>query len=264
MKYNISHIVLLVFLTLLCASPIFCDPILPPCSFPISRHTRTIISEIILPTIESADYILPTTCPLNPSLDMYNVLESVRFRTAMDKWQCRFCSKVFEDEVYLDNHMYRMHKDQIPQGAEICLADYCDILSCNSMRHDESGNTPAPRKCTPSAMEKLRFTCQGVMHKCFPPQSGSVAHRLHEMFNAEFCNKLTCGNPQGGAFKTGDNSVTSTVLYYILSIVVVVFVVVFYFVACMNRSPSSRDALSAKRHAGYLQSFSKRKKEKGF
>jgi len=64
------------------------------------------------------------------------------------------------------------------QGAEVCLADYCDVLHCDAdsmmvAKHEQL------KACKPSEMSKRRHRCEAVGHRCFPPEDGANMAHLH-------------------------------------------------------------------------------------
>lgn len=64
------------------------------------------------------------------------------------------------------------------QDAEVCLADYCDVLHCDAgsmlvAKHEQL------KACKQTDMAKRRHRCEAVGHRCFPPEDGANMAHLH-------------------------------------------------------------------------------------
>lgn len=185
----------------------------PACSRERSRHARAVLDDFFHPLVEDNAYDLPSTCPFDRSKDMY--LEHERHKEVVRRTQFRslYSDKVFKSEYYVDKHMDNRHMDKIPPGADVCLADYCDVLRCDEHREwrQMDGRGRGRRKqaiervfgrsCDREKLRGARHFCEVVMRRCFPtggavddtlPVSAGVAARLGEHFTRHHCDALTC------------------------------------------------------------------------
>eukprot|EP00002_Diphylleia_rotans_P005885 TRINITY_DN1509_c0_g1_i3.p1 TRINITY_DN1509_c0_g1~~TRINITY_DN1509_c0_g1_i3.p1 ORF type:complete len:202 (+),score=24.42 TRINITY_DN1509_c0_g1_i3:49-654(+) len=153
------------------------------CDYTQSRIARFIISETILPIIESEYYDLPVDCPLHPIHDMLLPHEKSKSSSRKEKWKCSLCSRVFQTESHLEKHLHRKHAQFLDEDRPVCLADYCDLLRCEFWTEDLFGQKIVPTGvCKTHLVDRRKFLCQAMMHTCFPPESSYLARRLHSKF----------------------------------------------------------------------------------
>ena len=109
-------------------------------------------------------------------------LEHERHKEVVRRTQFRslYSDKVFKSEYYVDKHMDNRHMDKIPPGADVCLADYCDVLRCDEHREwrqmDDRGRGRRKqaiervfgRSCDREKLRGARHFCEVVMRRCFP------------------------------------------------------------------------------------------------
>jgi hypothetical protein len=86
------------------------------CSRETSRKVRSLLERELYPLMATDPVQLPTSCAIHPSKDMYHEHEKHKFHDHGSDWQCRYCSKRFVSEKYLDRHLERMHSHLIPVG----------------------------------------------------------------------------------------------------------------------------------------------------
>ena len=102
----------------------------PACSRERSRHARAVLDEFFHPVVDKNRFELPPACPFARAKDMY--LEHERHKEVVRRTQYKslYSDKTFKSEYYVDKHMDNRHSDKIPAGADVCLAEYCDVLRC--------------------------------------------------------------------------------------------------------------------------------------
>jgi hypothetical protein len=160
------------------------------CSRAESRTAHSlIISDVLEPSkISSSD--LPESCVLNPDRDMFAFQESHKKLIRQGNVKCGLCGKTFKNHHYADKHMDLKHGDQLQANyttsltSTSCLADYCDVLGCDSAI---SSNTLKP--CRQDEMTRRKHRCRAVFDHCFPAEADL---RLHDRFTHAFCDRLTC------------------------------------------------------------------------
>jgi len=210
----------------------------------------------------SGEYLLPS-CPLHPLLDLLSEHETHK-TIHSGSWKCSYCGKMFGTESYVDNHLYRSHKNEIPKNATTCLADYCGIFGCENI-DEETDSIDSPVVCNDNVMLKRKYACQSLMQRCFPPQLGDSFHRLNELFNRQYCGVLTCKNGAETAYSRLQASKTSpvtTIMYYIVSITVLLILFTYYLIVCIyqrDRKTKDMERLAAKRHSFLKGLYSKPK-----
>lgn len=161
-----------------------------PCSRARSREARQIVEERLIAKAQTYGVQVDPKCKLHPHTDMLREHEANKSTLASTQWKCKICGKIFRSEGYLDLHMDRKHMDTVPAEANICLADFCDILGCRSLE------PMAGTACSPKHMQRRRVLCQHLMHNCFPPEINEQYWHAHELFEHELCDRLTC-DPSG-------------------------------------------------------------------
>jgi len=215
-----------------------------------------ILREHVLPMLAQHRYDLPPDCPLALSRDVYAVHEANRALDRSRYHKCLMCGKMFVSEKYLDDHFDRRHSVNLTQNA-VCLADYCSMLSCEPLN---------PKLCRPAEMERSRATCDHVIHRCFPPEKGKLQLKLHDIFTAEYCDKLDCGHQAAPAAPPPSRA--RVTLYYVFVGFVAVGLVLFYIALYVNRSEGSGKSdlarLSSARHTSRLNFFFNRSKKKTY
>lgn len=113
--------------------------------------------------------------------------------------QCLYCDKSFYSEAALDGHLGARHAQPPTTAApaDVCLADYCDVLGCASAeaaleaagpgrrraRHASGAPPPppvAPREephapCTSRRLVLARARCEAALDACFAPAGAARA-----------------------------------------------------------------------------------------
>jgi hypothetical protein len=120
------------------------------------------------------------------------------------QYKSLYSDKTFYSEHYVDKHMDNRHMDKVPPGADVCLADYCEVLRCDehqAWKHPELrktiGSSASRARCSEEKMRGVRHFCEVLMSRCFPTSGvddgGAVtAARLREYFTRHHCDMLTC------------------------------------------------------------------------
>ena len=188
----------------------------PACSRERSRHARAVLDEFFHPVVDKNRFELPPACPFARAKDMY--LEHERHKEVVRRTQYKslYSDKTFKSEYYVDKHMDNRHSDKIPAGADVCLAEYCDVLRCDAFRGWRATDAKArfehaldaiglhAHECDEAEMEGARARCERVVARCFPSREAGVsadagvsaadaARRGCAHFSKQHCGFLTCG-----------------------------------------------------------------------
>jgi hypothetical protein len=161
------------------------------------------LNEFVYAVTDGARYKLSDECPIARQRDMFYEHEKHKERVLYSKhyWRSLYANKVFKSEYYVDKHMERKHADKIPPGADVCLAEYCDVLQCDrhsAYARDEKKTFPW---CDRKHMADTRRACNNLLTQCFPEQhTNAKAERLNAYFSKYYCDQMTCDNV-GGVFK---------------------------------------------------------------
>ena len=152
----------------------------PACSRERSRHARAVLDEFFHPVVDKNRFELPPACPFARAKDMY--LEHERHKEVVRRTQYKslYSDKTFKSEYYVDKHMDNRHADKIPAGADVCLAEYCDVLRCDAFRGWRATDAKArfehaldaiglhAHECDEASLEDARARCERVVARCFP------------------------------------------------------------------------------------------------
>ena len=128
---------------------------------------------------------LPENCPLNPLKGMYHYQESNQRPGRQKTVKCAFCGKSFKNQHYMDRHMDLKHEDKLLNNATVCLADYCDVLHCQSN---------APVACREDDVKHSQLRCRALFDRCFPMEADK---RLHDFYLHHYCDTLSCRGSGG-------------------------------------------------------------------
>ena len=87
------------------------------------------------------------------------------------------------------------------QGSDVCLADYCELLHCEAVAHQQGqrharGRQDAHAPCRQSHMQGLQEDCRQLAARCFPAFSGPAAVALHGEQGGQYAGNLCI--PLGG------------------------------------------------------------------
>ena len=167
----------------------------PACSRERSRHARAVLDEFFFPVVlDKNRFALPPNCPFDRAKDMYLEHERHKEVVRRTQWKSTYSDKVFRSEYYVDKHMDNRHMDKIPPGADVCLADYCDVLQCDEHQgyrhpdtrrktggggvhhHNHHGGGGGGRgrhgggdgRCNEEKLKGVRHFCEVLMNRCFP------------------------------------------------------------------------------------------------
>lgn len=124
---------------------------------------RQVLQSTVYATAEHIGHTLPRECPWHPSHDSVAPDEVFMTVAGRNRFTCTVCHKAFRTEDYLGLHLLRRHNDTLlasrvrghfnaregcmhrklisalltcvaapvqPLEADVCFADYCDILRC--------------------------------------------------------------------------------------------------------------------------------------
>jgi hypothetical protein len=176
----------------------------PACSRERSRHARGVLDDFFHPVADRNRFRLPPNCPFDRSKDMYLEHEKHKEVVRRTQYKSLYSDKTFYSEHYVDKHMDNRHMDKVPPGADVCLADYCEVLRCDehqAWKHPELrktiGSSASRARCSEEKMRGVRHFCEVLMSRCFPTSGvddgGAVtAARLREYFTRHHCDMLTC------------------------------------------------------------------------
>ncbi|KAI5737736.1 hypothetical protein M8J76_016308 [Diaphorina citri] len=120
-----------------------------PTIFKIScpRDSATIVRRVIqkkwLPILDRYHVKLPLECPFHPSRDIFYPQQEAKHQHRPSQWTCGLCGKSFYEEKYLDWHFDNRHRSHVNLAEDaVCLADYCDIMRCEVVRHQNLDISP--------------------------------------------------------------------------------------------------------------------------
>ena len=191
----------------------------PACSRERSRHARAVLDEFFHPVVDKNRFELPPACPFARSKDMYLEHEMHKEVVRRTQYKSLYSDKTFKSEYYVDKHMDNRHADKIPPGADVCLAEYCDVLRCDAFRGWRATDPKArfehaldafgfyAHECDKASLEEARARCDRVVALCFPSRTergeaeddgetsdaDAAAKRLRSYFSKQHCGFLTCG-----------------------------------------------------------------------
>ena len=151
------------------------------------------MQDALQPLTAAAGVDLSPGCPLRPERDMFLEHERHKERLPGDKWRSTYAGKVFRSEYFVDLHMDNRHMDKVPPGADVCLADLCDVLRCDDyyLRYYPRRGRYKVREgafCSEDRMAEARVQCRALMDECVP-QAGA---RLRQFLEVSLCENLTC------------------------------------------------------------------------
>jgi hypothetical protein len=176
-----------------------------------------VLDEFFHPVVDKNRFELPPACPFARSKDMYLEHEMHKEVVRRTQYKSLYSDKTFKSEYYVDKHMDKRHSDKIPAGADVCLAEYCDVLRCDAFRSWRATDAKArfehaldaigihAHECDEAALEGARARCERVVARCFPSREAGVsadagvsaadaaAARLRAYFSKQHCGFLTCG-----------------------------------------------------------------------
>ena len=152
---------------------------------------------------------------LKPQKSVFSAL--TRVRSVCCVYQCGVCAKAFYTEAAIDKHLHARHAALVPPQADVCLADFCDVLQCDVYDAAARGaieTRPMPafaksgsRKCASREMEMARHACESSLRLCLPQHSsaGGVGttrnsttreaarqRAAYERLMTTHCGMLTC------------------------------------------------------------------------
>lgn len=220
----------------------------PACSRERSRHARAVLDEFFHAVVDKNAFALPPKCPFDRSKDMYLEHERHKEVVRRTQWKSLYSDKVFRSEYYVDKHLDNRHMDKIPPGADVCLADYCDVLQCDhyqAYKHPEARRKTGPGldhgggQCDDGKLRGVKHFCEVLMHRCFPTggggeaggdgDDGEVATRLHEYFVRHYCDLLTCeGVSTMFQLLSGHHAEFHRGVYVTMLIVLIVLMALYY------------------------------------
>jgi len=201
------------------------------CSRERSRQARAVLNEFFYVVTDGARYELDDRCPIARQKDMFYEQEKHKERVRYSKqyWRSLYSGKVFKSEYYVDKHMERRHRDKIPPGADICLAEYCDLLQCD--RHVAYSNDEKHKslKCDKPYLVGVRAACKDLLAQCFSDKDTSdKAERLNAYFTKYYCDRMTCEDVDGVFTQMSAHHEKPSVSYYVLLGFILLFLTGYY------------------------------------
>jgi len=227
-----------------------------------SKLVGRILEENLWPEYQLSQYEFPQGCALDTNQDVYKIQEQFKKRIRSSLWQCEACKKRFRREKWLDLHMDRKHSDLLVNSStSTCLGELCGIFDCDKIR--DEGHTWSQEGCDFASTSEERIHCISVAHKCFPPGRSTSAHKLHDKFVEEVCERVQCtpdGRHRSEIFEKKKAAPGLAALYYVSATLVMCLLFVFYFVYFTSYSPSSMNTdlrQARNRHGRFLDSIFK-------
>jgi len=235
------------------------------CSPELSREVRTILKDDVFPVVDYLNYVLPANCVFHPSNDAYRGLEKLKRLVRKRKWKCRECSRTFEEEKAIDEHLIWTHKAANITQDTICLADYCHMLGCPSQPLASSTVV-----CNEKLLQQKQFECKSVLSVCFPPSAGPAAIKLSDIFTRKFCNRLSC-TPNASDPHLDEHLATWSKWFtvkLVLSGIALFFLALFYgglvLYRQLNHRTNMTQKLKASRHSFFASLAGKKDKTKPY
>ena len=231
----------------------------PACSRERSRHARGVLDDFFHPVADRNRFRLPPNCPFDRSKDMYLEHEKHKEVVRRTQYKSLYSDKTFYSEHYVDKHMDNRHMDKVPPGADVCLADYCEVLRCDehqAWKHPELrktiGSSASRARCSEEKMRGVRHFCEVLMSRCFPTSGvddgGAVtAARLREYFTRHHCDMLTCDGIHDMFGVLGSHHAVSGGGGYALVLIVVFGAVGVYYVFVWNAVRDGRRSVDLRR-----------------
>jgi len=162
------------------------------CDEMLSREARAIIRDVVLNAVQDVAYEMPESCLFHPARDLLQPFDAA-IMAYRSKYRCSICKLTDRDRYSLLDHVVEAHGYLIDDhGGDLCLADYCDMLECPSVK-DAAVRYRAGSACSDAEMQRRRFDCSSALISCFPPTGSDVAHELHSAFDRIFCRRQRCG-----------------------------------------------------------------------
>ena len=231
----------------------------PACSLERSRHARGVLDDFFHPVADRNRFRLPPNCPFDRSKDMYLEHEKHKEVVRRTQYKSLYSDKTFYSEHYVDKHMDNRHMDKVPPGADVCLADYCEVLRCDehqAWKHPELrktiGSSASRARCSEEKMRGVRHFCEVLMSRCFPTSGvddgGAVtAARLSEYFTRHHCDMLTCDGVHDMFGVLGSHHAVPGGGGYALVLIVVFGAVGVYYVFVWNAVRDGRRSVDLRR-----------------
>ena len=231
----------------------------PACSRERSRHARGVLDDFFHPVADRNRFRLPPNCPFDRSKDMYLEHEKHKEVVRRTQYKSLYSDKTFYSEHYVDKHMDNRHMDKVPPGADVCLADYCDVLRCDehqAWKHPELrktiGSSASRARCSEEKMRGVRHFCEVLMSRCFPTygvdDGGAVtASLLREYFTQHHCDVLTCDGVHDMFGVLGSHHAVPGGGGYALVLIVVFGAVGVYYVFVWNAVRDGRRSVDLRR-----------------
>ena len=231
----------------------------PACSRERSRHARGVLDDFFHPVADRNRFRLPPNCPFDRSKDMYLEHEQHKEVVRRTQYKSLYSDKTFYSEHYVDKHMDNRHMDKVPPGADVCLADYCEVLRCaehQAWKHPELrkpiGSSASRARCSEEKMRGVRHFCEVRMSRCFPTSGvddggAETAARLREYFTRHHCDMLTCDGVHDMFGVLGSHHAVPGGGGYALVLIVVFGAVGVYYVFVWNAVRDGRRSVDLRR-----------------
>ena len=222
------------------------------CSRERSRAARTVLNEFFYPVADGARYALDLRCPFSHARDLFyeHEIHKEPVRHSKLYWRSLYSGKVFKSEYYVDKHMERRHGDKIPSTADVCLADYCDVLQCDKhAEYVKNGRGSKPTRCDEEQMSLVRDKCHEMLTQCFPNENGSTrdnAGKLNVYFTKYYCDQMTCADVDG-VFELMSAHHDSPGVGYYIALAFLFFIVVTYYLTVYSWTNGRRVSSDIKR-----------------
>ena len=231
----------------------------PACSRERSRHARGVLDDFFHPVADRNRFRLPPNCPFDRSKDMYLEHEKHKEVVRRTQYKSLYSDKTFYSEHYVDKHMDNRHMDKVPPGADVCLADYCEVLRCDehqAWKHPELrktiGSSASRARCSEEKMRGVRHFCEVLMSRCFPTSGvddggAETAARLREYLTRHHCDMLTCDGVHDMFGVLGSHHAVPGGGGYALVLIVVFGAIGVYYVFVWNAVRDGRRSVDLRR-----------------
>lgn len=200
------------------------------CSRAQSRVARDIAKQKIVSPAKLNGGVMHQACPFHSSLDMYldheTVGKQVNYR---GQYMCTYSKKLFRNERYVDLHLHRFWSSKLVGGnSAVCLAEWCDVLSCNNNVNDVTNSLKLRRS--------IDHRCRAVMHACFPPSLAENNIDVQHMLIRSVCSeaehllsgKESIESIEKVSLVQSASASLGAILWYTMAIVATCSTIIFY------------------------------------
>lgn len=256
----------MIWFVLLCIAFARCSCIdIGGCDAEKSRRVRKVIQDALLPLTGKVGF--PSDCPLQEKRDLWKTYEQHKNKKRRSRWSCGYCGKTFRTESYLDLHMVHRHVNEANPDADVCLADWYDVLHVESyekiMSYDHRyRSSPETYKiCKRKESNERKEACKKLATLCYPNQGPPQANKMQQAFLEDVCMHHSCSSAGTPYSRIAPTRTIKRVLQRIGLVFSILGIFSFYAWTFMERwnAPPTRDLkrIQSKTDGSKKRSFSR-------